>query len=59
MSAELQNSREALDRYLQALTAHDDVGKHSSDGVIVTSAGTDQRADGREAVMQSNWLGTG
>lgn len=52
MTTALQATQQTLDRYLQALTAHGDFGEYFSDDVVVTFAGTDQRADGREAATQ-------
>ena len=52
MSMALQETRQALEQYLQALTSHDDFGEYFNDNVVVTFAGTDQRAEGREAATQ-------
>ena len=52
MSMALQETRQALEQYLQALVEHDDFGEYFSDDVAVTFAGADQRANGREAATQ-------
>lgn len=48
----LQATQQTLEQYLQALTAHDDFGKYFSNDVVVAFAGTDHRAEGREAATQ-------